>query len=272
MRRCLSTYALVILAVIIVTSAFGAERTALAAPPRPTRPAPVTTLAPTRLTPSSLPTRGALPTVAATPRPRPSVTIAPVTPLPRPTLAATVAPVSDPAAALTACSQGIFGVNLTFTRSGGLTGQMARSLNLPEVVGAAIAANGTAVYGVAADRSVVAVVMGGGSASSADVAVQVNTASLCTVQLLRTQVWPGDAGAALATLLVTFPGAPQSAEYTPTTSSSSHAFSAVTTRPVLSTGTLTTQGVILAMTKASSSQALLSAISGTGEYAADVGD
>lgn len=272
MRRCLSTCVLVILAVITASSAFGAGRTALAAPPRPTRPAPVTTLVPTRLTPSTLPTRGALPTRAATPRPHPSVTIAPVTPLPRPTLAATVAPVSDPTATLTACSQGIFGVNLTFTHSGGLTGQMTRSLNLPEVVGAAIAANVTAVYGVAADRSVVAVVMGSGSASNADVAVQVNTASLCTVQILRNQAWPGDADVALATLLAVFPGAPQSAEYTPAAASSSYAFSVVTTRPVPSTGTLTTQGVVLAMTKASSSQALLSAISGTGEYAGEVGD
>ena len=272
MRRCLITCVLITLVVTAATGAFGADRNALAAPPRPTRPATVTTLAPTRLTPSALPTRGALPTVAATPRLRPSMTIAPVTPLPRPTLAATVAPVSDPTAALTACSQGIFGVNLTFTRSGGLTGQMARSLNLPEVVGAAIAANGTAVYGVAADRSVVAVVMGGGSASNADVAVQVSTASLCTVQMARSQPWPGDEAAALATLLATFPGAPQNAEYTPAASSGSYAFSAVTTRPVPSTGTLTTQGVILAMTKAGSSQALLSALSGTGEYAADVGD
>ena len=272
MRRCLSTCVLIILALITATSALGADRSALAAPPRPTRPAPVTTLAPTRLTPSALPTRGAVPTRAAPPRPRPSVTIAPVTPLPRPTLAATVAPVNDPNTALTACSQGIFGVNLTFTRSGGLTGQMARSLNLPEVVGAAIAANGTAVYGVAADRSVVAVVLGSGSASNADVAVQVNTASLCTVQMLRNQAWPGDEATALATLLTAFPGAPQSAEYTPAAASGSYAFSAITTRPVPSTGTLTTQGVILAMTKASSSQALLSALSGTGEYAADVGD
>lgn len=252
----------------VMGGAFSARAQVLAAAPRPTRPAP----APPRLTPATLPTRGAVPTVAATPRPRPSVTIAPVTPLPRPTLAATVAPVNDPNAALTACSQGIFGVNLTFTRSGGLTGQMARTLNLPEVVGAAIAANGTAVYGIAADRSVVAVVMGSGSASNADVAVQVDTASLCTVQMLRNQTWPGDADAALATLFTAFPGAPQSAEYTPTTASSSYAFSAVTTRPILSTGTLTTQGVVLAMTKASSSQMLLSALSGTGEFAGEVGD
>lgn len=265
---------ILILAVSIAISTVTASaRVLAAAPPRPTRPTPAITPAPPRLTPAALPTRGIAPTLTATVRPRPTVTIAPITPLPHPTLAATVAPVSDPTTALTACSQGIFGVNLTFTRSGGLTGQMARTLNLPEVVGAAIAVNGTAVYGVAADRSVVAVVIGSGSAANADIAVQVNTASLCTVQMTRSQTWPADTDAALATLLAAFPGAPQSAtNYQPTTASGSYFFSAVTTRPILSTGALTTQGVGLAMTRASRSQVLLSALSGTGEYAGEVGD
>lgn len=266
MRRCLSTYVLIILVVTLATGAFDANRNALAAPPRPTHPSAG------RLTPAALPTRSALSTLAATPHPQPSATMAPVTPLPRPTLAATVVPVSDPTTALTTCSASIFGVNLTFARSGGLTGQMARSLKLPEAVGTAIAANGAAVYGIATDRSVVVVVTGSGSASNADVALQVNTASLCTVQLLRAQSWPGDEATALAALLAAFPGAPQNADYTPVASSSGYAFSTVTTRPVLSTGTLTTQGVVLALTIASGGQALLSALSGTGEYAADVAD
>lgn len=262
MRRLSLMLILAVAAIIAIIGAEGAGRGVVAAPPRPTRPPP------------AAPTRAAAPSLTATPRSRPTLaaTVAPLTPAPRPTLAATVAPVSDANAVLTACSQGIFGVHLTFTRSGGLTGQMARTLHLPEVVGAAIAANGTAVYGVTADRSVVAVVMGSGSASNADAVVQVNAASLCTVQMLRTQARPGDADAALATLLAAFPGAPQDAAYTPADATGGYAFSALTTRPIPSTGTLTAQGVVLAMTKASSSQALLSAVSGTGEFAGEVGE
>lgn len=283
MQRLLAILILVALAPFVAAHDWLGDEGVLAASLRPTRPAPVRSVTPTRPVASTQParsTRTALPAATFTPRPRSTMTIAAVTPQlltpVLPTLAATVAPVEDPFAALSSCSQGIFGVTLSFTRSGGLTGAVARSLNLPatlETVVAAdgVAADGIAVYGIAADRSVAAVVTGSGAGKNADVQVEVSAASLCTVQMQRTQSWPGAADVALAALLTAFPGAPQDADYEVTATTGGYAFAAVTTRPVFGAGMLTTQGVVLAMTKAGS-KVLMSALSGTGEYAAEVGD
>ncbi|MBW7882278.1 MAG: hypothetical protein H3C34_06540 [Caldilineaceae bacterium] len=246
---------LLVLALIVI-SALPAQ----AAPPdRPARPTPVAPLA--------VPVQPVATTAPA--RPVPAVTPG-ATPV-RPTPVATPVPVTDPLPALEACASNIFGLELSYSKTGGLSVQIARALKIPTTVSGEIDADATAVYGVTTNQGVEAVIYGSGYGANSDIEVAVSTASLCSLQFTRMESWPATEDDALALLKATYPGVPQNKSYDVAASTSnSYAFTLVTTHPIPGTGELTTQALILSVTRGRDGQVLLSAISGTGTYAASV--
>ncbi|GAB4125626.1 MAG: hypothetical protein Fur005_17770 [Roseiflexaceae bacterium] len=222
-----------------------------------------TTAAQTRPT---LPPRGTA-QPRATPRTTPRATIAKPTPI------ATPAKV-DAVPALSACASDIFGVSVTYTKSGGLTSTIARTLTVPTeskgTITATINAGATAVYGQTSPTGLqtLAYASGGGTA---DVSVQVSQASLCYLQFNRSDSLPTDEAAALALLKATFPGVPQEREYTSKTIKNGYSFYLTTTRPVKGSDQFTSQAIVLTVVKgAKAGQMIVSATSGTGTYATNM--
>ncbi len=193
---------------------------------------------------------------------------------PRPTPRPTPTPVTDPVPALSACASDIFGLNLTYTQSGGMTANVVRNLTIPttskSIVSASITAKVTSVYGRTSNNGLETLVYGSGSGSSADASVAVSQASLCYLQFTSTQAAPTTADEALALLKSAFPGVPQRAPYVNKSSTSGYVFALATSHPVSGTDQTVAQALMLTAVKNSKGQLILGALSGTGTYAAMV--
>ena len=197
----------------------------------------------------------------------------PVRPTPPPR--ATVTPVSDPLPALSACASDTFGLNLSYSKSGGANAQIMRTLNIPTqsqgTITAAISANATALYGVTTNSGAEVLVYGSGSATGTNAAVTVSSASLCYLQFTSTQAAPTSADAALALLKTTFPGVPQKSPYlTVQSGRGGYAFYIITKHPVKGSTQTSAEAILLTATPAGQGKLLLSATVGTGVYAASV--
>lgn len=186
---------------------------------------------------------------------------------------ATPAPVSDPVPALSACASDIFGLSLSYSESGGLSAEVARSLSIPnpakEVVSATLSASGTAIYGKTSGGGLETLAYGKGAGSGGDVSVAVSKASLCYLQLPSTQPKPTSAEAALSLLKATFPGVPQRSAYSARSSAGGYVFTLKTTHPVKGSNETTAQGLML-VAYSSQGKLVLGALSGTGTYAASI--
>jgi hypothetical protein len=196
-------------------------------------------------------------------------------PRPTPPPRATVTPVSDPTAALSTCASNIFGLTLTYTKSGGANATIMRSLAIPTksqgTLTGVITADATAVYGLTNNSGVEVLVYGSGSASGTNASLDVSTASLCYLQFTRTQAAPASADAALALLKSTFPGVPQKTPYVTVQSGKGGYLFYIATKHVVQGSTQTTaQAIMLAATPTANGKLILSATSGTGTYAAAV--
>jgi hypothetical protein len=171
--------------------------------------------------------------------------------------------------ALSSCANDIFGLQLSYTQTGGLTAQVARTLNLPTQVQAAVTAalngNGTAVYGKTANGGLELLIYGSGSGTKSSTSVAVNSASLCYLQLPSNQPAPTSSEAALTLLKATFPGVPQRAPYGTTTMKGGYLFLLATAHPV--PGSTATAAQSLALASVVSKQGLLlSGLSAIGTY------
>ncbi|MDZ4717925.1 MAG: hypothetical protein SH847_05600 [Roseiflexaceae bacterium] len=203
-----------------------------------------------------------------TPKPRPTQQIP--TPKPRATPIATPIPVANPNAALATCASDIYGLSLSYTKSGGLTSTTARTLSVPTqskgTINATINAGSTAIYGLTTNSGVQTLAYGSGN-GSADSALSVNDASLCYLQFTKTQALPADADSALALLKQTYPGVPQQEAYTTKAITGGYLFTLTTTRPAKG-GVINTQTIALSVVGGSkTSQIVLSATSGIGSFA-----
>jgi hypothetical protein len=192
----------------------------------------------------------------------------------RPTPVATPVKVADPIPALSACACDIFGLSLAYTKAGGLSGQIVRTLSIPTpaqgTISAAINANGTALYGLTNNSGVQTLVYGSGSASAGNVSVTISQGSLCYLQFISTQAPPANKDAALALLKSTFPGVPQQAPYVATATKTGYAFYIATVRPVSGTTQKQTQAILLTVISNANGKLLLSATSGIGTYSSTV--
>lgn len=198
----------------------------------------------------------------------PSASAAGRPPKPTPT------PVSDPLPALNACASDIFGLSLTYTKSGGLTADVARSLNIPTTSGGTVTgsinAKATAVYGLTNNSGTQTVTYGLGAGSAKDVSISVSQASLCYLQFTSGNALPSSQDDALALLKSTFPGVPQRAPYVAKKTSTGYVFTLVAKHQVAGTDQQTAQAIVLTVTKTSKGKLIVGALSGTGSYAAAV--